>query len=215
VDKAQIGDTIWVKAGLYQEPVNITKSGRHGRLFTLSAWKDDRVRIGFPPEPLPVEGTWQAIPGSKSFQIKLAKDLPDDVVVILNDKPLRTQAKDTPPPNDKPLWVTYRKADRTLMFNTNGKDPSSLGKLEYSRLGTYSFLMDRAEWWIVRRLEFQWLDCGLGLHTHNSVVEECFFDHTYGGGNPYARSGECHPPLHFPSVRLRRWRRRLRSRQRH
>jgi hypothetical protein len=189
VDKVQAGDTIWVKAGLYQEPVYINKSGHHGRLITLSAWKDDRVRIGFPPEPLPMEGKWEPIPGgkpngapSRSFQVKLAKDLPDDVVVILNEKPLLTRVKDTPPPDGKPLWVTYRKADRTLMFNANGKDPSSLGKLEYSRLGGYMFLMDRVEWWVVRRLEFQWLDCGLGLHTHNSAVEECFFDHTYHDG---------------------------------
>ena len=82
-----------------------------------------------------MQGTWQAIPGSKSFQIKLAKDLPEDVVMILNDKPLLTRLKDIPPPDGKPLWVTYRQADRTVMFNSNGKDPSSLGKLEYSRWG--------------------------------------------------------------------------------
>ena len=83
---AQPGDTIWVKAGLYQEPVHITTSGRSGVPITLSAWKEDRVRIGFPPQPLPVEGKWEPVPGSRSFQIKLAKDVPDDLVLILNER---------------------------------------------------------------------------------------------------------------------------------
>ena len=182
VDAAKPGDTIWVKAGLYQEPVHITKSGRPGEPITLSAWKDDRVRIGFPPEPLPVQGTWQAIPGSKSFQIKLAKDLPEDVVMILNDKPLLTRLKDIPPPDGKPLWVTYRKADRTVMFNSNGKDPSSLGSLKYSRLGDLTFNLDWVEWWVVRRLEFQWRRAGIAFHNEQLHDRGVFFEHIYIGG---------------------------------
>ena len=36
VDTAKPGDTIWVKAGLYQDPVHIKKSGRPGEPITLS-----------------------------------------------------------------------------------------------------------------------------------------------------------------------------------
>ena len=49
VDKAQAGDTIYLKAGLYEEPVHISKSGEYNAPITLSAWKDDRVKIGFQP----------------------------------------------------------------------------------------------------------------------------------------------------------------------
>ena len=182
VDAVKPGDTIWVKEGLYQDPVHIIKSGRPNAPITLSAWKDDRVRIGFPPEPLPVQSAWQAIPGSKCFQIKLAKDLPKDVVMILNGKPLLTRMKDTPPPDGKPLWVTYRKADRTLMFNSNGKAPSSLGSLEYSRLGDLTFFLDWVDWWIVRRLDFQWRRAGIAFITNNSTIEECFFEHIFISG---------------------------------
>ena len=179
-DKAQPGDTIWVKAGLYQEPVHITKSGRVGVPITLSAWKEDRVRLGFPPEPLPVEGKWEPVPGSKSFQIKLAKDVPDDLVLILNERPLNTKLKHGPPPDGRALWATYRKADRTLMLNNNGKDPSLLGKLEYSRRST-PLWVDWQEWWVIRGLEFEWQYAGIHFIAINSTVEDCFFHHLYGG----------------------------------
>ena len=78
VDKVHQGDTIWVKAGHYEEPVLITRPGAEGQPITLSAWKDDRVQIGGRPRPLPVQGEWKPIPGSKSWQIKLDQDVPDD-----------------------------------------------------------------------------------------------------------------------------------------
>ena len=86
VDKAQPGDTIWVKAGNYEEPVMIDKSATMARPIVLSAWKDDRVRIGYVPRPLPTEGKWEPIPGSKSWQIKLAADVPEDFLVLLDEQ---------------------------------------------------------------------------------------------------------------------------------
>ena len=43
---AKPGDVIWVKAGVYEETVKIETSGTANRPITLSAWKDDSVRIG-------------------------------------------------------------------------------------------------------------------------------------------------------------------------
>ena len=143
VDKAQPGDTIWVKAGNYEEPVLITRSGTERQPITLSAWKDDRVQLGCRPRPLPVQGEWKPIQGSKSWQIKLDRDVPDDVQVLLNGKAILTFMRDTPPAEEKikfmyqpkPLDMSaaYRKSDRTLMFNAKGKNPATLGKFEYAR----------------------------------------------------------------------------------
>jgi hypothetical protein len=180
-DAAKPGDTIWVKAGLYQDPVHITQRGRPGNPITLSAWKEDRVVIGSPPQPLPAAGKWRPIPGSsKCFQLTLSKDVPDDVMLILNGKALNTHAKGTPPPDDKQLWVTYRKSDKTLMFNSNGKDPATLGKLEYSRRADLSFFLDWVDWWVIRGLEVEWRYSGIHLVAFNSVVEDCFFHDIYG-----------------------------------
>ena len=40
------GETVWVKAGIYEEAVKLPKSGRTDRHIALSAWGNDRVRIG-------------------------------------------------------------------------------------------------------------------------------------------------------------------------
>ena len=53
VNAARPGDTIWVKAGRYDDPVRIGTAGTLARPITLSAWKDDRVCIGPPPAALP------------------------------------------------------------------------------------------------------------------------------------------------------------------
>src|ERR1035441_7945426 len=71
VDIVKPGDTIWVKAGRYEEPVHINKTAEYNAPIMLSAWKDDRVCIGFQPRPLPTQGKWQPVPGSKCYAIKL------------------------------------------------------------------------------------------------------------------------------------------------
>ena len=153
VNKAQAGDTIWVKAGNYEEPVKIGKSATATQPIVLSAWKDDRVRIGYRPRPLPAQGDWQPMPGSKSWQIKLTADMPQDFLLLLNGKAILTWIQDTPPKDEKVNWASYRRSDRTLMFNANGKNPGQLGKFQYGRrLSCLTFLhrgpgnlVDRAE----------------------------------------------------------------------
>jgi hypothetical protein len=188
VDSARPGDTIWVKQGDYEEQVWIRNSGTMDRPITLSAWKDDRVRIGYPPRTLPVEGKWRPAQGSKSFQIKLTQDMPDDFLVLLDEKPIVTWMKDAPPPDDKVNQAAYRKSDRTLMFNANGKNPAMLGRFEYGRRPgsnvEYSFFHvdNTANWWVIRKMEFSWQNQGLRMFGNNCIVEKCFFYKCYGCG---------------------------------
>ena len=181
---AQPGDTIWVKAGIYDEGLVIDKSGKIDRPITLSAWKDDRVRLGSNVRPLPTEGKWVPIPGSKSWQVKLTGQMPEDLMVILDGKGILTFNEDGPPKDDKPKWATYRKADRTLMFNAAGKDPAALGTFEYGRKLAAGIVrpcnLDRADYWIIRKLEFSYCTEGLRLSGANScVIEDCFFTRCY------------------------------------
>ena len=181
VDAAKPGDTIWVKAGNYEEQVVITKSASMNRPIVLSAWKDDRVRIGFVPRPLPITGKWEAIPGSKSWRIRLAADVPEDFMVVLDEKAILTFYQDAPPKDEKVNWATYRKADRTLMFNANGKNPGALGRFEYGRRpACLSFMkVEGADGWVIRKIEFSYIPEGLRLCGQNTVVEDCFFTRCY------------------------------------
>jgi hypothetical protein len=185
VDAAQPGDTIWVKAGIYEEPVKINKAGEYNAPITLSAWRDDRVQIGFVPRPLPAAGKWEPLPDSKCFQVKLTNALPDDCVIVLNDLPVITVKRDKPPRDDKVNWACYRKSNETLMFNANGKDPATLGEPRYGRAnpGAPEFWLDqKTAWWIIRRLQFSWLPNGIHLCADNCIVEDCFFTRCYRVG---------------------------------
>ena len=184
VDAAKPGDKIWIKQGGYEGFVMIAKSGTREKPITLSAWKDDHVQIGYVPRSLPVEGEWAPVKGSKSYQIRLKQDVPEDFLVLLNDKAILTWNQDTPPKDEKVNWAAYRKSDRTLMFNAGGKNPSTLGKFEYGRkLRTPSaaqFALEVADYWIIRKLEFSHTTDGLWLHaTSHCVVEDCFFNRCY------------------------------------
>jgi hypothetical protein len=179
VKAAQPGDTIWVKAGNYEDPVKIDKSASVAKPIVLSAWKDDRVRIGYLPRPLPVEGKWEPIPGSKSWSIKLTADVPEDFILVLNEKAIQTFAQEGPPMEVNK--AAYHKADRTLTFNTDGKNPNEMGRFEYGRKpASLSFLIvDGADGWVLRKLEFSYIPEGLRLGGQNTVVEDCFFTHCY------------------------------------
>jgi hypothetical protein len=196
VNAAQPGDTIWIKAGNYEEPVDIRKPGLPNAPITISAWKDDRVQIGYRPRLLPVaadpsansgSGGWQPIAGSKSWQIKLTNDVPEDFLVLLNDKHIVTFMTNAPPDDAKINRATYRAADRTLMFNANGKNPASLGTFAYGRRPgiatrfTFFIVEQPAAWWVIRKLEFSWGGCGMYLCGDNCTVEDCFFTHLYRG----------------------------------
>ena len=185
VKRAQPGDTIWVKEGDYDDRVVIDKPATAIQPIVLHAWKDDRVRIGYQPRPLPVQGDWQRIPGSQSWQIKLTEDVPQDFLLLLDGKAILTWTQDGPPRDEKVNWAAYRRSDRTLMFNAKGKNPGRLGKFQYGRRPScFSFMVIQspAAWWIVRKIEFSWVGVGMYLCGDNCKIEDCYFTHCYRGG---------------------------------
>ena len=179
VQAAQPGDTIWVKAGNYEDHIVIDKQATAAKPTVLSAWKDDHVQIGYMPRALPVQGDWQPVPGSKSWQIKLTADVPGDFLVLLDGKPILTWPQDTPPKDEKLNWAAYRRSDRTLWFNANGKNPGQLGRFEVGRLPAMMTIQPTANWWVVRKIEFSWTSRGVELCGENCLVEDCFFTHCF------------------------------------
>ena len=185
VDAAKPGDTIWVKAGDYEQGVTIEKPATIAQPIVLSAWKDDRVRIGYQPRALQTAGKWEPVPGSKCWQVKLTGDVPDDILVLLDSKAILTWNQDAPPKDDKVNWAAYRKSDHMLFYNANGKDPSTLGTLEYSRRPhelSFMHIGSPANWWFIRKIEFSWAGVGVYQCGENIVVEDCFFTHCHRQG---------------------------------
>ncbi len=185
VDKAQVGDTIYVKGGDYEETVDINKPGDINRPTVLTAWKNDRVRIGYRPKSLPVAGKWEPVPGSKSWKVQLLKDVPDDFLVLVNQERVVTYMQDAPVKDDMAIHAAYRKSDHTLMFNANGKDPATLGTFEYGRRPsclTFFRIDALASGWIVRKMEFSFAGMGMYIFGGNCTIEDCFFTHCYRGG---------------------------------
>ena len=85
-------------------------------------------------------------------------------VLYRDDKAILTWPQDSPPKDEKTRWASYRKSDRTLFFNANGKNPATLGKFQYGRRpSSLSFLSieSPACWWIVRKIEFSWIGVGM------------------------------------------------------
>ena len=175
VDLAKPGDTIYVKAGSYVDSVRIfKKSGTVDQPITITAWKDDRVHIGFTPRPLPAAQAWKPIAGSKSFSTVLPEPVPDDMLVLADDKPVVTQLKDAPPKDNQLIWATYRKSDRTLMFNANGKNPAEGVTLRYIR--KYEpFQVQFSDYWNIRKIEFAYSSYGIGMGGSSCIIEDCFF----------------------------------------
>jgi hypothetical protein len=184
VDAAKPGDTIWIKQGNYEEPITIRKAATEQQPITMSAWADDRVRIGYQPRPLPVAGPWQPVPGTKRFQVKLTEDVPDDFLLLADGKAILTWPEEKAP-KDKPNQASYRKSDRVLSFNSGGKNPAELGRCQYGRRPScLSFLHIEppARWWTVQKIEFSWVGVGVYFCGDNCTIEDCFFTHCYRGG---------------------------------
>ena len=155
VDKAQAGDTIWVKQGVYEEELLPKSSGNMETPITLSAWKDDRVRIGSMLHEAPAADQWKPVEKSKSYGVKLPAGQPKDLTVVLNGKPIVTEPKDIPPPDDKAKWATYRASDRTLMLNLGGAGPAG-HTIQLSRDMVCFYEHPRFGYWAFKRLEFAW-----------------------------------------------------------
>jgi hypothetical protein len=116
VNLVRPGETVFVKAGLYEDLVTLNGYGKPGAPKTLTAWKDDRVVIGSRLCDLPAAERWQPIPGRKSWQVQLDEGAPVDLIVILDGRAIVTQFKDQPPADDKLNWATYRRGDRMPAF---------------------------------------------------------------------------------------------------
>jgi pectin methylesterase-like acyl-CoA thioesterase len=61
VNAAGPGDTIWIKQGVYAQPINITRSGTIDAPIVMSAWRDDRVRIGSVLSDLAPADLWKPV----------------------------------------------------------------------------------------------------------------------------------------------------------
>ena len=182
VDAAKPGDTAFVKAGLYQEPVNIRTSGTPNRPATLTAWKDDRGIIGSEPIDLPPADQWKAIDGHKSYQVQLPPETHKDVIVILDGKAIVTEAKDAPPNDDDLNWATYRASDRTLMLNTGEGNPAAMHKLQRGRnFEPFTVGVD-ACFWQIKKMEFAWSRTGFALYGTGVLVEDCFLHDNWRPG---------------------------------
>ena len=94
VDTAKSGDTIYVKAGVYSDIVNIRGFGRPTHPITLTAWKEDRVVIGSELRELPAADQWKPIGGRQSYQVQMPPGTPSDLIVILAGRPIVTQLKE-------------------------------------------------------------------------------------------------------------------------
>ncbi len=175
VDAAKPGDTVYVKAGLYQDPVWIRNSGTPNSPITLTAWKDDRVVIGSEPVDLPPPEQWKAIDGHKGYQVQLSPETPRDMIVILEGKAIVTQAKDSPPNDDDLNWATYRASDRMLMLNTGDGNPAAMHKLQRARNFEPFIVGVEACFWQIKKMEFAWSTTTFVLLGTGILVEDCFF----------------------------------------
>jgi hypothetical protein len=183
VDLAKPGDMIWIKAGTYEEPVKIAKSGTLAHPITISAWRDDRVCVGSIPRDLPPAGEWKAVPNSRSWSVQLPEGTPDDLIVILDGKPIVTQRKDTPPDEKDTMWATYRKLDRTLMVVAEGKDnPAAAHKLQLARQFQAFMFTEDSSFWALKKLEIAYVSDGVATVGAGYLIEDCYFHNTYRNG---------------------------------
>ena len=179
VDAAKSGDTIYVKAGVYSDIVNIRGFGRPTHPITLTAWKEDRVVIGSEVHELPAADQWEPIDGSQSYRVQMPAGTPDDLIVILAGKPIVTQRKETPPADDRLHWATYRVRDRMLMVNTGDGNPAAMHKLQFARRIEPLRVGDDAGYWQIKKLEVAWCNTGIGMNGTGILLEDCYFHNIY------------------------------------
>ena len=182
VDQAQAGDTIWVKAGHYKDPIEIRSSGRIDAPISLAAWKDDHVCLGSVLRELPRAAQWRPLAHSKSWAVTLPDEPPKGATVILDGKPIVTQFKDAPPEENKLDWATYRAAGRVLMVNVGGYNPAARHRLQLARSITALTQREQYGFWQFKKLEIAWLMDGFCLCGHGNLVEDCYFHNTFREG---------------------------------
>ena len=179
VDVAKPGDTIYVKAGALLGP-------RHDPRFRPADPSDpaDGLERGPRGDRLGVARAsgrrqWKPVGGRKSYQVQMPAGTPDDLIVILDGRPIVTQRKDVPPADDLLNWATYRTADRTLMVNTGDGNPAAMHRVQFARRIEPFVVGDDAGYWKISRLEFAWCNTGIGMDGTGIVLEDCFFHNIY------------------------------------
>jgi len=182
VDAARSADVIYVKEGLYSDHVRIKGFGRPGHPTILTAWKEDRVVIGSELRELPAADQWTPVPDHTSYQVQMPDGTPEDLIVILEGRPIVTQPRDVPPADDLLNWATYRRSDRTLMVNTGDGNPEALHKLQFARLIEPFIVGDDAGFWAISKLEFAWCNTGIGMFGTGIMLEDCYFHNIYRPG---------------------------------
>ena len=179
VDAAKAGETVYVKAGLYADVVNLRGFGRPTHPITLTAWKEDRVVIGSELRELPAADQWMPVGRHKSYQAKLPEGTPEDLIVILDGRPIVTQRKDAPPADDLLNWATYRTRDRVLMVNTGDGNPAAMHKLAFARRIEPFHVGEDAGYWQIKKLEFAWCNTGISMFGTGILLEDCYFHNIY------------------------------------
>jgi len=180
VNAAQASDTVWVKGGVYEEAVTISKAGSAYNAARGFRWGNDQVRIGSVLRAVPLR-SMAAVPGTKSWSVTLPEDQPTNLVVILDGKPIVTQQAGTPPLDANVNWATYRASDRTLMVNVGGPNPAAAHSVQLARNFTAIRCADTAK----LGSSGNWsLPGGHGHRTGRHVAPGpgCFFHNTYRYG---------------------------------
>jgi hypothetical protein len=176
------GDVIWVKGGHYEETLLVETSGTANHPITLSAWKDDPVRIGSILRDVPPSGAWTPVGKTRSWSVQLPPGQPGDLTVLLDGKPIVTEFKDTPPLDDDINWATFREKDNTLMVNAGGANPAGTHKVQLARAMFGIRLTEDYGFWQFKKLEFAFLYAGVTFNGHNSLLEDCYFHDTFREG---------------------------------
>ncbi len=192
VAAAKPGDVIYVKAGLYQQYVEIRSRGSKRAPITLCAYKDDHVQLGSAITPAPEADQWKKIEGLRSWEVTLPEGTADDIMLLVDGKmpvpelgpqPWQVSAK---PPQDEMINIggdlfpatTYDPKTRHLMVNAGGKNPCEMYKLTLMRRFDGNIRVDPdAGNWVIRGFEFGDTWCGLINFSQNMVVEDCYFRH--------------------------------------
>jgi hypothetical protein len=143
---------------------------------------------------------------------------PDDFLVLLDGKPILTWPQDAPPKDEKVNWASYRKGDRTLFYNANGKNPGPLGRFEYGRQPANGYVQVGARVYghAPRRnrdgsvQEFGRLEAAVGEDERRLpfapaairayLGDELVFQQVLGGKKPGVSwvSAAADPPVHWP-----------------
>ena len=162
VDKAKAGDTIWVKAGVYEQEIR-PRSWPRGRAYHALGMAGRPGLPRFGPARRAAGRTVETRGEDQELGSQLAAEAPRNVAVILDGKAIVTEFKDAPPRDDNVNWATYRASDRTLMVNIGGKNPAMGRRLQLARDINNVYVTEKFGYWAFKKLEFSGSAFGIAL----------------------------------------------------